>query len=65
MKRKVRSLFTVLLTALMIMTMLPTTAFAASNKVPSKANVTKVSASTNAATVKWKKAKNATSYRIY
>ena len=65
MKRKVRSLFTILLTALMIMTMLPTTAFAASNKVPSKANVTKVSASTNAATVKWKKAKNATSYRIY
>ena len=65
MKRKVRSLFTVLLTALMIMTMLSTTAFAASNKVPSKANVTKVSASTNAATVKWKKAKNATSYRIY
>lgn len=65
MKRKVRSLFTVLLTALMIMTMLSTTAFAASNKVPSKANVTKVSASTNAATVKWKKAKNATSYCIY
>ena len=65
MKRKVRSLFTVLLTALMIMTMLSTTAFAASNKVPSKANVTKVSASTNAATVKWKKAKNATSYSIY
>lgn len=65
MKRKVRSLFTVLLTALMIMTMLPTTAFAASKKVPSKANVTKITASTNAVTVKWKKANNATSYRIY
>ena len=65
MKRKRRSLFTILLATLIVLTMLPTTAFAASNKVPSKANVTKVSASTNAATVKWKKAKNATSYRIY
>lgn len=66
MKRKARSLFTVLLTALIIMTMLPTTAFAASNKkVPAKVKITKVTASTNAVTVKWKKAKNATSYRIY
>lgn len=66
MKRKARSLFTVLLTALIIMTMLPTTAFAASNKkMPAKVKITKVTASTNAVTVKWKKAKNATSYRIY
>lgn len=65
MKRKARSLFTVLLTALMIMTMLPTTAFAASNKVPAKVKITKVTASTSSVTVKWKKAKNTTSYRIY
>lgn len=50
----------------MIMTMLPTTAFAASSKkAPSKVSITKVTASTNAVTVKWKKASNATSYRIY
>ena len=66
MKRKAKSVLTVLLTALMIMTMLPTTAFAASSKkVPAKVSITKVTASTNAVTVKWKKAKNATSYRIY
>lgn len=66
MKRKAKSVLTVLLAALMIMTMLPTTAFAASSKkTPAKVNVTKVTASTNAVTLKWKKAKNATSYRIY
>ncbi len=66
MKRKAKSVLTVLLTALMIMTMLPTTAFAASSKkVPAKVSITKVTASTNAVTVKWKKASNATSYRIY
>ena len=65
MKRKRRSLFTILLATLMVLSMLPTTAFAASNKVPSKANVTKVTASTNSTTVKWKKSKNANNYRIY
>ena len=66
MKRKAKSVLTVLLAALMIMTMLPTTAFAASSKkAPSKVSITKVTASTNAVTVKWKKASNATSYRIY
>ena len=66
MKHKVRSLLITMLTALMIMTMLPTTAFAASSKkVPAKVSITKVTASTNAVTVKWKKASNATSYRIY
>ena len=66
MKRKAKSVLTVLLAALMIMTMLPTTAFAASSKkTPAKINVTKVTASTNAVTVSWKKASNATSYRIY
>ncbi len=65
MKHKTKSLLITLLTALMIMTMLPTTAFAASKKVPSKVSITKVTASTNAVTVKWKKASNATSYRIY
>lgn len=65
MKRKRRSLFTILLATLIVLTMLPTTAFAASNKVPSKANVTKVTASTNSTTVKWKKSKNATNYTIY
>ena len=65
MKHKAKSLLITLLTALMIMTMLPATAFAASKKVPSKVSVTKVTASTNAVTVKWKKASNATSYRIY
>lgn len=66
MKRKAKSVLTVLLAALMIMTMLPTTAFAASSKkTPAKVSVTKVTASTNAVTVKWKKASNATSYRIY
>ena len=48
MKRKAKSVLTVLLTALMIMTMLPTTAFAASSKkAPSKVSITKVTASTN------------------
>lgn len=66
MKRKAKSVITILLTALMIITMLPTTAFAASSKkAPSKVSITKVTASTNAVTVKWKKASNATSYRIY
>ena len=65
MKHKAKSLLITLLTALMIMTMLPATAFAASKKVPSKVSVTKVTASTNAVTVSWKKASNATSYRIY
>lgn len=66
MKRKAKSVLTVLLAALMIMTMLPTTAFAASSKkTPAKVNVTNVTASTNAVTVSWKKAKNASSYRIY
>ena len=65
MKRKRRSLFTILLATLMVLSMLPTTAFAASNKVPSKANVTKVTASTNSTTVKWKKSKNANNYCIY
>nr|WP_295302191.1 Ig-like domain-containing protein [uncultured Blautia sp.] len=65
MKHKAKSLLITLLTALMIMTMLPTTAFAASKKVPSKVSVTKVTASTNSVTVSWKKASNATSYRIY
>lgn len=66
MKCKAKSVLTVLLAALMIMTMLPTTAFAASSKkTPAKVSITKVSASTNAVTVKWKKASNATSYRIY
>lgn len=65
MKHKTKSLLITLLTALMIMTMLPTTAFAASKKVPSKVSVTKVTASTNSVTVSWKKASNATSYRIY
>lgn len=66
MKRKAKSVITILLTALMIITMLPTTAFAASSKkAPSKVSITKVTASTNAVTIKWKKASNATSYRIY
>ena len=66
MKRKAKSVFTVLLTALLVFSMLPTTAFAASSKkVPAKVSITKVTASTNAVTVKWKKAKNATAYRIY
>lgn len=65
MKHKTKSLLITLLTALMIMTMLPTTAFAASKKVPSKVSVTKVTASTNSVTVSWKKASNVTSYRIY
>lgn len=65
MKHKAKSLFATLLAVLMIMTMLPTTAFAAAKKVPSKVSITKVTASANSVTVKWKKASNATSYRIY
>lgn len=66
MEHKAKSLLTTLLAALIIMALLPTTAFAASNKkVPAKVSISKVTASTNSVTVKWKKAKNATSYRIY
>lgn len=65
LKRRVKALSLVLLVVLLTVTMLPTTAFAASKKVPSKVSVTKVSASTSSVKVSWKKAKDATSYRIY
>lgn len=65
LKRRVKALSLVFLVVLLTVTMLPTTAFAASKKVPSKVSVTKVSASTSSVKVSWKKAKDATSYRIY
>lgn len=65
MKHKTKSLWITLLAVFMIMTMLPATAFAAAKKMPSKVNVTKVTVSANSVTVSWKKASNATSYRIY
>lgn len=65
LKRRGKALSLVLLVVLLTVTMLPTTAFAASKKVPSKVSVTKVSASTSSVKVSWKKAKDATSYRIY
>ena len=44
LKRRVKALSLVFLVVLLTVTMLPTTAFAASKKVPSKVSVTKVSA---------------------
>ncbi len=65
LKRRGKALSLVLLVVLLTVTMLPTTALAAPKKVPSKVNVTKVSASTSSVKVSWNKTKNATSYRIY
>ena len=66
MKQKTKTMLAILLAALTIVTMLPTTAFAATNKkIPAKVSVTKVTATTNSATVTWKKTANATSYRVY
>lgn len=62
MKRK--RIFSCFLTVMLVLVMaMPV--FAASGKTPSAVSVTKAAAAKNSVTVTWKRASNATSYRVY
>lgn len=62
MKRK--RIFSCFLTVMLVLVMaMPV--FAASGKTPSAVSVTKAAATKNSVTVTWKRASNATSYRVY
>lgn len=66
-KRKgMKKLLLTLLMALLVCGMMPTNAFAASAKTPSKVKLVSISAPAyNKIKITWKKASNATSYRVY
>ena len=59
-KRIISCFLAVLLVLVMAMPV-----FAASGKTPSAVSVTKAAAAKNSVTVTWKRASNATSYRVY
>ena len=66
MKKRLKRSFLMLFLAIMMITMLPTSAFAASTTTPGKVTLTKVSSSAyNKITINWKKTSNATNYVIY
>lgn len=62
MKRK-KILGCFLVFMLLLVSIMPV--FAASGKTPSAVSVTKAAAAKNSVTVTWKRASNATSYRVY
>lgn len=66
-KRKgMKKLLLALLMALLVCGMMPTSAFAASAKTPSKVKLVSISAPAyNKIKITWKKASNATGYRVY
>ena len=67
MKKKLKRSILMLFLAIMMITILPTSASAATNKTsPGKVTLTKVSSSAyNKITINWKKTSNATNYVIY
>lgn len=66
MKKKLKRSILMLFWVIMMITILPTSASAASNPVPGKTDLTKISSSAyNKITINWKKTSNATNYVIY
>lgn len=66
MKKKLKRSILMLFLAIMMITILPTSASAASTTTPGKVTLTKVSSSAyNKITINWKKTSNATNYVIY
>ena len=67
MKNKKKSLISMVLIFALVFTMLPVSVMAARSKaIPSKVQLTKISATAyNKINIQWKKASNATHYKIY
>ena len=64
MKKRLKQAVILLMVVILVGTICPMTALAAPERVPAKVSGIKASASKGSVKVRWKKAKNATSYRI-
>lgn len=64
MKKRLKQAVILLMVVILVGTICPVTALAAPERVPAKVSGIKVPASKGSVKVRWKKAKNATSYRI-